>query len=357
VTRPSSSIPKLDNPVAQAPLSGRVLTPLVLLGKYVSLLIWPHPMSCDYSYNALPICESPLEPRALWGFACLAGLVTAGFCSYRGRGRALWCVGFFGISYLLVSNTVVLIGTIFAERLMYLPSVAFCWLVAIGAVAAVDWLGERIGGGRRAWFLGALPIVALCALHLSLALARGRVWQSERKLMAAALALTDESARVHTQAGAYGLNDHDPNIAIHHLRRAVEILPDHAIGHSQLGRAYLMAKQPDRAIPHLKRAYGKLAVEANVKPAYYLGQAYMELNTPGLAVPWFELADKYEPNQPSILWAWAQAALGAGNREQAIAVLRRGVQVIPASHQLHDRFRQQLKALMQEDTRPAKPGS
>jgi tetratricopeptide (TPR) repeat protein len=104
-----------------------------------------------------------------------------------------------------------------------------------------------------------------------------------------------------------------------------------------------MAKQPDKAIPHLKRAYGKLAVEANFYPAFYLGQAYMKLNTPGLALPWFEVADQYEPNQPENLSAWAEAAEAAGNHEQATVILRRLAQATPSSRPFQRGFQRRFR--------------
>jgi len=202
-----------------------------------------------------------------------------------------------------------------------------------------------------------VPAVAvLCAVHVFLTVQRGKVWRDERSLLASALALTQDSARVQIQAGVYAMSDRDSAAAIHHLQRAVEILDDHPPGHYQLGRAYLQARQFDRAISHLKRAYGKLAAEANSKPAYYIGQAYLGMNLPGLAVPWFALADKHEPDSPSILSAWAIAATAAGDHPQAVEVLTRALRVTPPTHQLYDGFRRQLKDLTSPDSSLVSPG-
>lgn len=283
-------IDKVDNPVAHASTAGRVWTPVAVLGKYVRLLIWPDPLCHDYSYNALPVRRTPADVGVLWGLACLAAMVVGAWRSSRRQGRVLWCILFFLLSYAIVSNTFALSGTIFAERLMYFPSVAFCWAVAVAVVAAMPSGGDDRGSPRRSRWAVAVVLSLACTAHVFLAVRRGEVWRDERIMIADALRVTDDSCRLHMQAGHYALIDEDAGLAIRHLERAIEILPDHASAHLQLGRAHLLDEHPERAIPPLLTAFGHLPDEANVAAAAYLARAYRALGQRDEAAKWLRRA-------------------------------------------------------------------
>ena len=94
--------------------------------------MWPHPLSADYSYPALPLSPGPASARTA---LTLALLVALGALAMVRRGRAPrldLAVAWFAITMLPVSNLVVRIGVLLAERLLYLPSVAVCLLAADG---------------------------------------------------------------------------------------------------------------------------------------------------------------------------------------------------------------------------------
>jgi len=292
------AIGKMDNPVAHASTIGRALTPVVLLGKYVGLLIWPHPLCHDYSYNAIPICETPLDLRFGWGVLCISAMAVGAALSYRGRGVVLWAVVFFVLSYALISNTLVLSGTIFAERLMYLPSVGFCWLVALVGIAAADRIPDSLDLQRSGWWVMGPIFAVLCSVHVLLTVRRGAEWKSERALVASALRVTDQSVRIDLQAGTFALHDKDLSTAIRHFERAVQIMDDHMFAHFHLGRACLMTGEPLRAIRHLRRCVGRLPAEANHAPAQLLGQAYRDIGMPDEAAHWFTRAEQLKRKHP-----------------------------------------------------------
>lgn len=293
LVRDRSQISSLDNPMAVASTVGRVLTPVVLLGKYVGLMIWPDPLCHDYSYNALPVCETVADPRFVWGLVCMAGMAAGAIVSLRGRGRVLWAVGFFVLTYVMVSNSVVLAGTIFAERLIYLPLASYCWVVATAAVAVVDWVRRR--GIRRSGWWVVVPVFAiLCGAYGYLGARRGAEWRSERSLIASGLRLTNESARLQMQAGAYALMDGDRAEAIRRYGRALEIRPGDASAHFWLGRLYYQMKEPATALEHLSAAFEGLPTEFQGIDARLLESVHRKLGHEGEADRWRVMAEKIE---------------------------------------------------------------
>jgi hypothetical protein len=129
------------NPIVRAHGLDRALIPVAILGRYVALLILPWRLSLDYSAMVFTPWQSPADPYLWIGGVALAGYLAAiGWCLVRRRGVVLFCLGCLGISYFLASN-VITIGTIFGERLMYLPSVFFCILagIALWRIRARPW--------------------------------------------------------------------------------------------------------------------------------------------------------------------------------------------------------------------------
>src|SRR4029079_12835826 len=87
------------------------------------------PLSCDYTYDAVPL--HTFADVTVWlSVAVLAGLGATGVMVFRARRTgafaALWCLA----SMAIVSNVFFLMSTNFAERLLYLASVLFCFVVA-----------------------------------------------------------------------------------------------------------------------------------------------------------------------------------------------------------------------------------
>ena len=149
-----------ENPMVGTSLLERLPTLLDLTGRYVALVVWPQPLSIDYSPPALGLADG-LTAYGLLGLlssVALLGLAWRRPKSVLGRAAVLAVA-----SYAVASNVIVVIGTHFAERLFYLPSyglllVAVClltrspiprrWLAAsllllLGAGATLTWDRNR----------------------------------------------------------------------------------------------------------------------------------------------------------------------------------------------------------------------
>jgi tetratricopeptide (TPR) repeat protein/predicted secreted protein len=106
------------------------MTAIEILGRYIYLLCYPHPLSCDYSFNTIPLVNSFGNGRFLLAFVLhLAGLYFA-FKGWKKKEPYSYGILFYLITISIVSNVFMLIGTNMAERLVFLPSLGFCILVA-----------------------------------------------------------------------------------------------------------------------------------------------------------------------------------------------------------------------------------
>jgi hypothetical protein len=110
----------------------RTFMPVVLFGRYLQLLIAPLELSPDYGGEVIGFRVNFFDPYLFVGIAgAIVYLGTLVFALiFRKRTLAFLLIGF-GVTYGVVGNIVTLIGTNFAERLMYLPSVFFVGIVAM----------------------------------------------------------------------------------------------------------------------------------------------------------------------------------------------------------------------------------
>ena len=137
-----------------------------------------------------------------------------------------------------MSNLLMLIGSIMAERFAYLPSVG----LAACAVAAI----YALAGLRGASMAPCTAVVAvLCVACAARTYARNFDWENDRSLWTSAVEAVPESAKAHYNLGTL-LSDvpGERAQAIWELEAALRINPDRADAHDNLGR--LLIEDPAR---------------------------------------------------------------------------------------------------------------
>jgi protein O-mannosyl-transferase len=125
-----SSIPFVDNPIIAADFWTGRFTALKVLARYLGLLVWPANLSADYSY-----AEIPLARGSDWiAWITLAAVLTAIIVLRRNR-LIVFVAGFAALTLLPMANLLFPIGTITAERFLYLPAFAAAVCVVMGFYA------------------------------------------------------------------------------------------------------------------------------------------------------------------------------------------------------------------------------
>ncbi|KAG8188762.1 hypothetical protein JTE90_012233 [Oedothorax gibbosus] len=127
---------KFDNPAAASPTPVRQLTLNYLLPVNAWLLIFPSDLCCDWTMGTIPLVRSLLDPRnaaTLLFYGVLLGLVGMARRADTRHAQFL-CVALslLGLPFLPASNLFFPVGFVVAERVLYIPSMGFCLLVAYG---------------------------------------------------------------------------------------------------------------------------------------------------------------------------------------------------------------------------------
>jgi tetratricopeptide (TPR) repeat protein len=332
-----------ENPLVSAGFWTARLTAIKVIGKYVWLFLWPVHLSPDYSYNAVPLFGWRLwngeDARALVALAVLLGAGILGVV-VAARRRAvekplLFFLVFFFVALSPVSNMFVLIGSIMAERFLYLPSVGLAGCVA----AAVYALGRRPSVQRRAAAPAAWVALGLvCALFTARTYARNADWRDGLALWSSAVKVCPGSARPH-----YNLAKELERIpgrlqeAIAEYREAVRIEPDRADAHDNLGNA--LATLPG-GLPEAIDEY-RAAVRAGPgMAAVHNDLANALARVPGglpEAIAEYHAAIRLQPANAEVHYNLANALAGTPRRlPEAIAEYRAALQIQPDHADAHN---------------------
>jgi Flp pilus assembly protein TadD len=240
----------LDNPAAFAGTWTRIATALAVQAEYLRLFIWPLRLSSDYSFDAVPVVDSPLDPRLVVGIALAGGWLTLWLWGRKRATPLALAAAIWVLFFLPASNLVLPVGTLMAERLAYLPSLAGCLIV--GHLAAR--LGEP--GNRRTARLATLAVAAAAVLiAFSLrTLERNPVWKDNATLALHDVRVMPRSAKLQAGAGIVLQARGDLASAETAYREALSIYPDYAQIRYNLGVLLRDAGDEPGAIEHLSRA-------------------------------------------------------------------------------------------------------
>jgi protein O-mannosyl-transferase len=168
----SAAIPSandiLSEPFAHASTSQRVATAFHTVGRYLGLLVFPHPLTIDYypfhvqlaSWTSIGVWLSVLAVLAATVFA-VRGLKRRSIVAYG--------ILFFLITFSVVSNLPFSIGTFLSERFLFTPSLGFVLVVA--------WLISArmpLRNNRKALLVLALSLACLVKTY-----GRNQVWKDD----------------------------------------------------------------------------------------------------------------------------------------------------------------------------------
>jgi tetratricopeptide (TPR) repeat protein len=354
-------VPFTDNPLVGSGFWTARLTAVKVIGKYLWLLVWPRDLSCDYSYNQIPVAG---------GFAALAvcgGAAAIAILCYRRHTAVCFFIAFFFAALAPTSNLVILIGSIMAERFLYLPSLGFagclvwaiyrrpriapavlgvvCVALAIRTYARnIDWLDDR-----SLWSSAAkvCPASYKTRLHLATALIGPKGEGMDRAIgeVDRSLAILDgvpddrNVPQAYAVAGFMYIMQGDRLGARQWYQRALDVL--------------LRGQRVDRTAAQELRRENRLRGVATSPSGWYplylaLGDAYLRLSDPRQAMEAFEYGRIIRP-APEFFEDMSAAWRAMGDPQQAAITLIEGLLV--------DKSNGKLAAELVELYRQTDPGS
>jgi tetratricopeptide (TPR) repeat protein len=349
----------VDNPILGADFWIGRLTAIKVVGKYFWLLIWPKDLSCDYSFNSIPLVKWPFRDWEDWQVFAAAAVITAvlflAVRCYRRKPAILFLVLFSAIALLPTANLLVAIGAIMAERFLYIPAIGFAGAAVLAICSLTARL--RLRPAATAVILSGIVITLATRTYL-----RNTDWVNAETLWSETRKTVPQSFKPHIALADIWFNENGPwrlLPVLHEAEKAadiVSVLPNSrntAIVYQKLGAYYLaqgdavarragdgsLIPTPEsytwyrkalsvlhRGIAIDEQAYAAIreTISGPVgwEPLYAnAGQAYLRLGQPKQALDSFLYERRISPGNPSVYRSLASTNLMMGNREEAIVAL------------------------------------
>ena len=237
----------LDNSLVLLEGLPRYLGAIGLVANYALMLVAPFRPSPDYSLRAITPISGLGDPSWIPGMVLLI-LSGAGVFLLRRRPAARFGLLFMMITFFIGSNLILTIGTVMAERLLYLPSAGFCLLA--GALILGE---ERPLSARRLKLLGIAGLWggALVAQHFRYL----PTWRTNKTLFAYMVQRVPQSARAQNTYACILMSEGKMDEAIGRLRQAIQIAPNYFDAVLNLGVAYFTLGRDQEALVYFVRAY------------------------------------------------------------------------------------------------------
>lgn len=236
---PPFALHPIDNPLVEADFVSARLTALKVIALQIRQLIFPLWLSADYSYDQIPVVSWPLDSWSDWqaplAIVLLAACAAAAY-RFRRHRDILFSVTLMFLAILPTSNLLTLIGTIMAERFLYLPLAAF-------ALFAAAMANRVVTGAAPPRFAVAIAAIVLFALGVRTHL-RNRDWQDDLSLWSSTVRTAPASAKAHHgySIALFNSDPHRRNIddVIAAAERAAAIRGDYVLPLIELGHRYIV---------------------------------------------------------------------------------------------------------------------
>ena len=317
--------------------------------EYLRLLVFPLDLSADYSPDVI-VPAAGVTPSVLFGTLLLLGTIVMAARTFLANGSgkiAGFAAAWFLIAILPVSNLIVPIGVVLAERILYVPSFALAIVVAYAVarwipLPAMSRADVRIGAtdARQPFLMtaqGTIPAPAFAVIVVIVLLGTRTVlrnpdWRDTPAYWNALVRDHPESYRAQWGVASHMIVNGQPEQGLQYMEAAAATWPHDPYLLAELGGQYLERGEARRAVEILERAR-ELGHEGGRVPLH-LGLASLGIGRYEAALDWAALAvtsaDTLSPGETATAHALrAQALEGLGRTAEALSAWQTAIQVSP----------------------------
>lgn len=348
----------MENPFVNSPMAEKLGTIGVILLRYMGLMFFPHPLSCDYSYPQIPYVGLG-NPLSLLAWALFAGATGWSVWKVWQKNTIALAWLMFVTPLLLVSNLPFNIGAPMGERFLYVPS----WGLLLALVLVLNhFLAER---KTILWAVFASVAVLMSVKTIT----RNPVWYDNLTLFAEDVNNSPNSAKIHyyyansllnrsietndktllDTAIPHFLKAQELNPKFHHAyydlanlydqkgdgknalincQKVLELQPQHLNSTLLMGKIYgRYMNDADKAIEYLERYVITYKQDSNPTGWQYLGTAYAIKGRLPEAIAALNRCIKLQPDNADAYTNLGYLYLQSGQAEQGNAFLEKAKQL------------------------------
>ncbi len=272
----------------------RFCTAILILGCYLKILIFPHPLVFDYSYNQIPL-TGPADPWFIISAIAYTGMLVFAVLKIREKNLFSFAILYYLVTLSVSSNLFITIGSSMGERFLYAPSWGYCIVIAGLIDLFLKIRKQDIQSFNQVVFENKKAFVATIFLVLLFSIktiSRNPVWKDNYTLYSNDVHLSPNSTRTHYYLGNYlvkpeaweGKTETEKKETLYRgiseLQKSVAIYPGFADAFTQMGVAYFKLNMPDSAMICYQKALllnpGYPTIHNNIGTIYFTQQRYEE---------------------------------------------------------------------------------
>ncbi|KRY09775.1 Transmembrane and TPR repeat-containing protein 2 [Trichinella patagoniensis] len=281
----------------------------------------------------------------------------------------LWMV----VTFIPASNLFFYVGFVVAERVLYLPSVGFCCLIAVGAckllkiarrenraifcsvhlllcislvsLAVRSWLRNMDWMDEKSLYLSGVSVCPAKALaNLANVYAREGTLEKAEQLYKIALDQKSDTSDTWYNYGLFLQNAGRLSEALNAYRNSIQRRPWFALAYLNFGIVLgEMGRTEEAKQGHIIEAREKFELATrlqiqSVQALEHLGHFYLDTGNLELAIETFVKALKLEPHNFGLVFALATAQRKNDNTTEAERLYKQAVEIEPMSSSAHSNY-------------------
>lgn len=267
-------------------------TAFSLFARYYLKAFIPYQLSYDYSFSHFPIIKG-FSIIALSGFLLFISSFFVIYKYMRKNRLIVFSFCFLLFPLLIVSNVLFLIGSTFADRFLYIPTVGSCLLIAYFVFQIIQnyFKNEK--------YYSIVFVIVICLISfkfMEITFFRNPDWEDNKRLFIKDVATVPNSSRAQYNYGVTMLDLSQNNddmyfkMAKKAFNTSISIDKNDYKSLINLGVIYFKEKNYNLAIKYYKEALVYNKIDASIYPN--IGEAYFKLNNNDSSILYFEKALK-----------------------------------------------------------------
>ncbi|MEO8087386.1 MAG: tetratricopeptide repeat protein, partial [Bacteroidota bacterium] len=319
-------------------------TAFYILAMYLKLLIFPHPMSSDYSFNEIPLV-SLTNPVSILALVVYFGIGIYALIRLPKKDPVSFAILFFLITIGIIANVLFLTRSTMADRFLYMPSLGFsiALVVLAGRLFKIDFTGNpanmtfsrMLQYNKK--FTNLLAVLVL--LGTIKTIARNPDWKNDTTIFSADALHAPNSARLHFLYGNHMAQEVKQNkvvgpeaeaynnIAIDQFKQAIDIHPDHYESYFGMTDILMQRNMVDKAAVYYHTIANRLPNSAIVQ--YNLGNFYFKTQQNDSAIAALHKATTLDPKMSGAYNSLGSVYFSKGDYQNALANYQKAAEIQP----------------------------
>ncbi len=301
------------NPYAFASYTEKIATEISTSLNYLKLLLFPHPLTSDYSYNQIPYKD--FGNLLVWLSVIVHVLLFYGaFYFFKKRSVLCFAIVFYLLNLLMVNNFLFDIGATMGERLIFHSSVGFA--IAMGYL--ISRYTKKIQTEKIRWVtIGAvmLTLVVLCGFKT---IQRNKDWKNDTTLFFKDVNTSPNSFLINENVATMLVNSSDfekdetkrvadLHRAIKLFTRVLSIQDNYVLGYMNRSIGYLKLSMPDSMVADLNKVKALYPIHPQLPEMYYhAGTLYKSMSEYSKAEMTLRIGLELNPGNRELINALAE---------------------------------------------------